>query len=302
MIRSGVTRNRERLGRLERLLEEERRETEERARQEAGPEAPPEDLESLMQGIGQKYDLAEQLRRQADTSITDLGNRLEALDRSGTGGDLGEPAEEGRKHLEELRRLFFSIVEHLEELLREQADTHDQTATVQFEEQDRQQGLGLVDERQARHSATGESLAGALARQADASAEDEDPRARESQEALAEAATEVRAAAGRMLDASGVLVEAVELADVQTTDLESALEAQIRAMEHLEEAIRLLRSSSQDREQQQGQQPQQQKQQEDEEMSQRQASRRLQAIRDREAERQRRNRQQEPPEPVETDW
>ncbi|MEE9226637.1 MAG: hypothetical protein V3U66_02775, partial [Acidobacteriota bacterium] len=181
-------------------------------------------------------------------------------------------------------------------------DTHDQTATVQFEEQDRQQGLGLVDERPARPSATGETLAGALARQADDSAEDEDPRARESQEALAEAATEVRAAAGRMLDASGVLVEAVELADVQTTDLEPALEAQIRAMEHLEEAIRLLRSSSQDREQQQGQQPQQQQQRGDEEMSQRQASRRLQAIRDREAERQRRNRQQEPPEPVEKDW
>ena len=41
-------------------------------------------------------------------------------------------AETGMTAIEDLRRLFFTIVEHLKELLANQADTHDDTATLEI--------------------------------------------------------------------------------------------------------------------------------------------------------------------------
>ena len=102
--------------------------------------------------------------------------------------------------------------------------------------------------------------------------------------------------------------EALEETGPDPRDLEPILEHQRLAMEHLENAIRLL-EPQQDQQQPQDQsgseQQQQQSQAEDEEqVTQRQAERRLQALRDREAERerQRRERRRIEPEPVEKDW
>jgi hypothetical protein len=306
LVGEAATQNRERLARLEELLEDERQQAEAQATQGAEGAAPPQDTAPQMEAIQQRYDLAQELRQKADDAVAEMEEGLDALAVGGTAGDLRKPAGEALQHLEELRRLFFSIVEHLEELLRNQAETHDQTATLQFEgeeDQERRAALGMADHRQFSHTATGDALAEALAGQADAAAASGDPAAQQATEKLAEAAGEVQSAAGRMRDAGGILSEAVEFADTQSTDLEPALEAQIEAMEHLENAIRLLQPPSGEQQQQQDQQQQPQPQpQKDEQMSQRQAQRRLQAIRDREAERQRRNRQQAKPEPVEKDW
>ena len=126
---------------------------------------------------------------------------LEALDAVSEAlarrGEADVPARLALERLEALRRLFFSIVEHLEELLAEQADTHDQTATVQVEPES--EPLGFVAERQQAHASTGAALGEALAAQTDAARAGENPEAAEN---MAEATRELRAGTARMRSAS----------------------------------------------------------------------------------------------------
>ena len=228
-----------------------------------------------------------------------------------------------------MRRLFFSIVEHLQALLAEQTETHDDTATLQFQSQvdELVPELGLVEERQAGHTAMADALAGALANQADQAnaasgaqtagagatgGTDADMAAETADQAQAAAAAagEVRAAAGRMQGARVVLADAAERAASMSPDLEPALTDQLAALEHVENAIRLLQPPQQNDEggddgsgQPGGQVAQAEPPQDAERMSQRQALRRLQAISDRDAQRQRERGQEAGQRvPVEKDW
>ena len=112
MVGAVVDDNRERLGRMEAMLRDNLAQTS----QEGDDGAAEERLE-----------LAETLRME---TLEALDTVSEAL---AYGGEADGPARLALERLEALRRLFFSIVEHLEELLAEQTDTHDQTATVQVE-------------------------------------------------------------------------------------------------------------------------------------------------------------------------
>ena len=119
-----------------------------------------------------------------------------------------------------------------------------------------------------------------------------------------------------MTGAAAVLADAAAKADAMSPELEPTLADQTAAMEHLENALRILappnqQPSGQQGEQQQAEQPAEEPaeekaseaQSEEERMSQRQALKRLQAIRDREAQRQRRRQAAESGrEPVEKDW
>lgn len=279
-----IDENRERLQRMEGML------------LEMVEQAPPEGEEAT---AGERYELAETLR----------GEALEALDaatralKSGGGADI--LAGLALERLEALRRLFFSIVEHLQELLAEQTDTHDQTATVQVEPETAPP-LGFIAERQETHARTGAALGEALAAQTDA-ARGEDAQAGEN---IAEATRELRAGTSRMRGAAGTVSAAAEAAERMSPHLEPALADQVAAIGHIENAIRLLRPP--DDQDAGGEQQQQQQQQQQtaaaqpepaEQMSRRQALQRLQAVRDREAERQRRRqRDPAPPDPVEKDW
>ena len=213
-------------------------------------------------------------------------------------------------------------MEHLQALLAEQTGTHDRTATLQFESQvdELVPELGLVGERQGGHATLADALGEALAQQArtpspggmppdeaDAPGSPGAEQAAAAAEAAAEAAGEVRAAAGRMHAAGAVIDDAVERAASMSPDLEPALADQRAAIEHVENAIRLLQPPQEGdgggETQQTGAQGAQAQQQDDSErMSQRQALRRLQAIRDRDAQRQRERREAGRPEPVEKDW
>lgn len=273
--------NRERLQRMEGML------------LEMVEQAPPEGEDET---AGERYELAETLR----------GEALEALDAAtqalASGGGADIPAGLALERLEALRRLFFSIVEHLQELLAEQTDTHDQTATVQVEPETAPP-LGFIAERQETHARTGAALGEALAAQTDA-ARSEDAQAGEN---IAEATRELRAGTARMRGAAGTVSAAAEAAERMSPHLEPALDDQVAAIGHIENAIRLLRPP--DDQDAGGEQQQQQQQtaaaqpEPAEQMSRRQALQRLQAVRDREAERQRRRqRDPAPPEPVEKDW
>lgn len=307
MVGAMVGDNRERLGRMEPLLAESLSEGVEGGQDE---EADP--------GARERYERAEGLRV---ASLQALQTLTGELARAGTpGASPSVSAREALGHLEELRRLFFSIVEHLQALLAEQTGTHDRTATLQFESQVDELGpeLGLIGERQGGHAALADALGEALAQQArtpagaappDGAPSDaaDTPGSQGAAEAAAKAAEEVRAAAGRMHAAGAVIDDAVQRAASMSPDLEPALGDQRAAIEHVENAIRLLQppqESDGGDETQQATAQAGQAQQPDgpERMSQRQALRRLQAIRDRDAQRQRERQDAGRPEPVEKDW
>ncbi|MCY3622068.1 MAG: hypothetical protein OXH68_10195 [Gammaproteobacteria bacterium] len=298
--------NQRRIARLQGLLEEEAAQ----ATEEAG-----EQDEQTRAALQKRYELAEDLRARAAQGLASLAVSVDA----NAVDDARTSAAETLGYLEDLRRLFFSIVEHVAALLADQAETHDGTATLQAESSaamgdEFAPAVGAVAERQGRHAQMGDQLAAALAQQADAAnatvqsnatGAPTDPAAGER---LAKAADEVRKAGGRMLSAATILLDGANRATTMSPDLEPALEDQLAAMEHLENALKEL-VPPQQRQQQQGedeqrreaQQPQPQPG-EDEQMSQRQALKRLQAIRDREAERQRSRDAQTSAEPVEKDW
>lgn len=296
MLKESVARNQDRLARLKGLFADEL------AAVQAAPAAPSPggqaggDESEKRAAEKQRYELAEQKRQQAEAAVNSLAALL------GKGGAALLPAaEQGRKSLEELRRLFFSVVEHLKELLRNQTQTHDGTSSAQAgrDEADKQRKLGPLVSAQSGHAELGKALAEALAAQADQAASASEPQAKQAQKTLADAAEEVRKAEGAMRSAAQTLQQAEKQAQAMSFDLEPSLEQQKQAMAHLEAAIRILEPP---KEQEQKQNQQQNQQNQDQQISQEQAARRLQAIREREAERQRKQQQPRNPEPVEKDW
>ena len=124
LVRQAVDNNRERLERLDGLLDDELRQAEAQATQQdpnaaAQPGAPAEQAE-----LRQKYERAEQLRAQAALHLEGLADGLAAIE-SGRSRNLLDPATKTLADLEQLRRLFFDLVEHLKELLSNQTETHD---------------------------------------------------------------------------------------------------------------------------------------------------------------------------------
>lgn len=307
-----VVDNARRLARLETLLAEEAKS----AAAAIGPEGGDEgDASAARQASEQRYQLAETVRRRAVEGMAELANHV----MTGSAAAARTQATETLEDLDQLRRLFFSIVEHLAALLDEQGDTHDETATLQVESsadlgETFAPSIGAATQRQRGHARLADQLAAALARHSDAQgspsanvsapAPTVDPGAGER---FAKAAEEVRKGAGRMTSAAALLADAAERATSMSPELEPALADQRAAMEHLENALRELVPPQQEQQQQQGEEQQQGDQaqpqpSEDEQMSQRQALKRLQAIRDREAERQRGQREHGQREPVEKDW
>lgn len=298
MLKDSTARNQDRLTRLKGLFADEL------AALQAAPAAPAapnpggqaggNEEQEKRAAEKQRYELAEQKRQQAAAAV----DRLAAL--LGKGGPAALPAaEDGRKNLEELRRLFFSVVEHLKELLRNQTQTHDSTSSAQAsrDEAEKQRKLGPLATAQSGHAELGKALAEALAAQADQAQNASEPQAKQAQKTLADAAEEVRKAHGAMTSAAQTLQQAEKQAQAMSFDLEPPIEQQKQAMTHLEAAIRIL-EPPQDQKQNQKQNQQNQ----DQQISQEQAARRLQEIREREAERQRKQQQPRNPEPVEKDW
>ncbi len=325
-----VTQNRDRLERMKGLITEELTKVEAQAAQLAQqqqqaqqqgqqgqqgqqPAAPDPKAEQAIQAQKARLAQAELLRTQAATELDALAKQLAS--RHPSPAAVQGHAEAGRQHLEELRKLFYSLIEHLQQLLEDQSDTRDRTATAQqADDQARAQALGGIAERQSQHQQMGEALAEALEQQADqAAANAQDDKSKEMAKRLADAAPEVRTAAGAIRDAATALTTARDQSQQMSVDLTPPLADQKTAIDHLEAALKILQppqpkdqknqKNQKNQKDQQKQQQNQQKQQQ--EMSQQDAAKRLQAIREREAQRQREKnarRQQAPHAPVEKDW
>ena len=312
--------NQRRLQRLEGMLQDERSAAQEPVSADADDaDAANEQAQQAQEAAEARYQQAEALRVRALAGLDALAGQMSALADGGTPAAAQEAADETLAALEALRQLYFSIVEHLQALRQEQAETHDQTATVQFEAStDASEAvvaqLAPAAQRQAEHGQMADALAAALAQQADAAAASGAAEGGEADVAaaagqrFAQAAAEVRQASGRMATAQAVLDEAAARAGAMSPELEPALADQQAALDHLDSAIAALAPPQGEQNNQGGQdqagaeQPQpQQDPGTDEAMSQRQALKRLQAIRDREAQRQR-NRGASERAPVEKDW
>lgn len=294
LLTDGVLRNQDRLSRLKGLFADELAALQAPTQPSgASSGAPKEDAEKQA-AEKQRYEQAEQIRQLAEKSVVHLAELQKQK-----GAPLFATADEGRKHLEDLRRLFFSIVEHLKELLRNQTETHDRTSSAQTEKNDfeKQRKLGPLLQTQKEHAEMGKAIGEALAAQADQAGNATEPQAKQAQKTLSDAAQEVRKGQEAMAGAASMLQEDLDAAKPVSADLEPPIEAQKQAMAHLEAAIRILEPPQQ-------QPPQQQKEQQNQEqqISQDQAARRLQAIREKEAERQRNKQPPSKPEPVEKDW
>lgn len=326
-VTGGAARNVERLGRLKTLFAEELEALKAAPGQAAGGQAAGgKEEEERRAAERARYEAAEARRAQAEEALTQLSALIAKRNPA-----LLPTAEAARKHLEELRRLFFSIVEHLKDLLRAQGDTHDRTgsAQTQKDEAERLRRVGPLVGTQEGHATLGKALAEALAAQADQA----EQAARAAQQGgaagaggaaggaaggpsqmaqiagaqqagkkLSEAAGEVGKAHDAMREAARLMKPEQEgAAQSMPLDLEPPMEQQKKAMGHLDAAIRILEPPNEDQQKQKQQQKQQQ-QNEEQQLSQEQAARRLQQIRDREAERQRKQPQPHKPEPVEKDW
>jgi hypothetical protein len=250
----------------------------------------------------QQLSRAEELRGQAATALGALDKALAAAK------DPMPPANDADARITELRKLFFSVIEHLQELIREQGETRDQTSAASGEDDvTRAPKLPGLIGRQEGHATLAKAITDALAQQADAaSKQPAQPGAQQGPDAksLASAADEVRKAQDAMADSRTTLVKARD-AQNTTESLAPSVKSQATAIEHLENALKLLqpppkKSQNDDKDQQEQQQQQQQQQQQPQPQPQGGAGQRA---RDQDAQRQRERRERDAQsDPVEKDW
>jgi len=276
------------------------------------PAKDPKQAEAQKQQLEQAKQQLEQARQQmakAEELRGQAAAALGALDKAlATNKDPMPPAKDADAKLTELRKLFFSVIEHLKELIREQGETRDQTSAVNGEDDfTRTPKLPGLIGRQEGHAAMAKAITDALAQQADAAAKQPaspgQPQQGPSAKSLASAADEVRQSQGDMGDARANLIKARD-AKTATESLQPGVKSQAKAIEHLENAKKLLEPPPQknknDKDQQQQQQQQQQQAKQDQQQQQGGAGQRA---RDEDAKRQRdKHNRDAQTDPVEKDW
>jgi hypothetical protein len=272
----------------------------------AGPAPTPDPAQAQAAEARRALEAEQQKLARAEALRGELAAALDRLVRAlGAAPDRGAPdapAAEARQKIDELRKLFFSVIEHLQQLLRDQGDTRDRTAEIHASgPADRGARVGAVVAPQEQHGALADAIVEALAAQADAAGKQPasgtgGPPAK----ALAEAAEEVRKARRAMADA---IAGAIKVRDAQgaSESLEPTLTAQGTAITHLEAALRLLQPPKpQQQQEQQQQEPQQQDPQQQDPQQQQRGG---QAARDQDAQQQRKRQQREAGKDiVEKDW
>ena len=249
-VGEGVRRNVGRVERLKALIADELAQL-----AQAPPPKDPKQADAQKQQLEQekqKLGYAEVLRGQAAEALGKLDKAL-----GDAKSDATVPAKEADAKLLELRKLFFSVIEHLQQLIRDQGETHDQTSAASAEDDfARAPKLPGLLSREDEHGKLAKAITDALAAQADAAGKQPQPQpGAPSAKALAGAADEVRAATGDMLDATGTLTKAKE--GKQSMTLDPATKSEEKAIEHLTNALKLLQPPPQ---QKQDDQKQDQKQ------------------------------------------
>ncbi len=265
----------------------------------ADKEAKLQQLEAMKQQMAQ----AETLRAEAEKLIADTQTAITK------NKDPQTPAKAADAKLDELRRIFFNVIEHLQDLIRQQGETRDQTSTTHMDDDEtRRPKLPNLVQRQTEHGQLAKAITEALAAQADAAAKNpngNDPNAAQQAKNVAAAADEVRLAQNDMTDAQTQLTKAKDTTN-QSVSLEPTLKSQASALEHLMNALKLLQPPQQNQNKDQQDQQDQQQQNKDKQQQQQQQQQQGgagQRARDEDARRQR-ERQKEAGggDTVEKDW
>jgi len=272
--KDGVARNVARAARLRGLIAEELAAVEEKAKHPdaaqpgADPDKAKEGAEEAKQRVEQEKQrlaAAEKLRGEAETALGALQKAL------ADAGDPQPPAKEAALRLDELRKLFFSVIEHLQQLIRDQGETKDQTSAANAEDVAvRAPKLPGLAAREEDHGRMATAITEALAKQADAAAGKPPQQGAPDGKALAGAVQEMRLAGTSIDGARDAITKATasKTTDPKSTDadLAPAVKEQGDAIEHLEAALRLLqppkdkkqdKKDDQQQEQQSGPKPQQ---------------------------------------------
>ena len=265
----------------------------------------------------QQLELAEQALGRVNAAFAEVKQDIAAIDDAGSGADSGAliaHVADSVAELEALRRLFFSIVEHLRETARRQVALADDTrdAAGRPEPERKADAVGPLVPRQGELATIARRIAESLTAQAGL-----EPATGAAPDATGPGAAQANVGA-RMLQAAGHVEQAADAMDrtlghlrSEPVALDEAMTRQQTAIEQLLEALRRLEppQPEQPQEQEDGQQEQQQQQQEGDEQEQGDGARQqsvnindlLQSVRDREAQRQRRRRPQRYA-PVDKDW
>lgn len=246
-LRRSSDQNVARLDRLARLLAEAKEDALAQRDQPAQPADPAANAGPTNDASAQiaRLDQAEALRGYAKTSAAAFAAALAKQ------SDAMTPGKQTREHVRELRKLFFTIVEHLKELIAEQSETKDATGKAHaLDDADRRPLLPPLVQRQAGHTRMAGEIGKALAEMADKAAASPE----QNQPPYAAAAEEVRLALGQLDSVDVLLGQAADPAAAQSIDLAPGLDAQTKALEHLTRALELLEPPKQDQKQDQQQQ------------------------------------------------
>ncbi len=297
--KDALAQNVARMPRIAELLADETKQLE----AQKAPEDPKQAEAAKQQAEAMKQQLAqaEVLRGEAAKALADADAAVKA------GKDPTAPAKLAQDKLDELRKLFFSVIEHLQQLIRDQGETRDQTSQASGEDDfTRGPKVPGLAARESEHGAMAKAITDALGKQADAAGKQQQPQQQggPSAKQLAAAADEVRLAQGDMSDAGGAIAK-VQNTTNQSMSMKPAVDSESKALEHLENALKLLQPPKQQKDQQQDQQQNQQQnqqQQQQEQQQQQQQGGAGQRARDEDARRQREKRQQGGNDPVEQDW
>ena len=316
--KDALAQNLGRMGRIKELLEDEQAK---RVKQEeqidakaqagagSGSGAPdPKQVEAAKQQLAQaKQQLlaAESLRGDADKALGELDAAIK------TNKDPQPPAKLADTKLEELRKLFFSVIEHLQELLREQGETRDRTSQANAEDDfTRAPKLpGLVG-KQDGHDQMAKAIADSLAKQADEAGKQQgggqqgQPSPQEMAKNFAAAAAEVRLGETDMTDAKAAISK-VQTTTTQSVSLKPAVDSQGKAIEHLQNALKLLQPPPKDQKDQKDQKKDQKQDEakQDKKQDKQDQGGAGQRARDEDAKRQRdKQKQEKQTDPVDQDW
>ncbi|HEY4177179.1 MAG TPA: hypothetical protein VGM90_10120 [Kofleriaceae bacterium] len=226
----------------------------------ADPKAAEEQKKAFEEQVEQQKQMfvrAEQLRSEAEVALKELDKALAA------NGDPQTPSKQAEEKLAELRKLFFNLIEHLQQLIRDQGDTRDGTAVASGQDDfGREASLPPLVDKQNSHAELAKAITEALAAQADAAAKQKSPQpGQPDAKAYSGAATEMRAAQQDMADAIRDITKARDDKQ-QSHSLDPVTKSQGSAIEHLEAALKLLQppqKNKNNKDQQQDKQQQQDK-------------------------------------------
>lgn len=276
-VREALTKNSARLVRMRTLIESENKPAQQNGQQPAG-----EETEEQVQQREQLYARAEELRTSAANHLAEYARTKKLA-----------AAEAGMNDITELRKLFFTLIEHLKQLLADQVKTRDETSAVQdvTAPDDERKVLAPLAPLQSQHQLMAEKITKALEEYAsNQNQQGQQPNPQNDPKRFSDAAIEVNEANSAMLGVIQSFADGIDENRTTSIDKDNLLKQQQTAIGHLEEALRILEPPKNDPQddQQNDQQddPQQNQEKSKEGMSEAEAKRREQAIRDEQEQRQ----------------